>query len=258
MKKVIALLLMLVAFFFLSGSLGWVETISQSHLDEINQLWRSSAHALADVNCSSCHLDGKTKELIVKPNQENCRSCHEVAVDTFLLGKHGIRIGERLSPLQPKITRLPMKKPALGKKMTCNTCHDVHEVNTFQAAVDSCLSCHNDNHSLNYSKSKHAQLLAAEGTLTRASVESVTCAACHLPRMEFDGVVHVNHNNTYNLLPQDRMIKDVHMNCHGMEYSYRSIFDSELVFINFDRAPTKELQTLEMIRALQQKQGENQ
>ncbi len=251
MKKVIALLLVLVAFFFLSGAQGWAKTISQSHLDEINRLWRSSAHALADINCSSCHLDGKTKELIFKPNQESCRSCHEVAVDTFLLGKHGIRIREGLSPLQPKMARLPMKKSVLDKEMTCNTCHDVHGVNTFQAAVDSCLACHNDSHSLNYSKSKHAQLLAAEGP----SVKSVTCAACHLPRMEFDGAIHVNHNNTYNLLPQDRMVKDVCMNCHGMEYSYRSIFDSELVRANFDRAPTKELQTLDMIRALQQKRG---
>ena len=257
MKKAIVFLLVIVAFFFLSGAPGLADNISPARLDEINKLWRGSAHALADVNCSSCHLDGETKVLVKQPTQESCRSCHEVAVETFLLGKHGIRIAEGLSPLQPKMAHLPMNKSAGNRQMTCNSCHEVHGLNTFTAAVDSCLSCHNDQHSLNYAESKHGQLFAREGILKRPSGKSVTCAACHLPRMEFERefeeVVHVNHNNTYNLLPRDRMVKDVCMNCHGLEYSFRSIFDDELVEANFAKAPTMELQTLDMIRILQGK-----
>ncbi len=245
----------LFSFYFLLPSQAIAGKISQTQLEEINQLWQGSAHALAEVNCSSCHQDSKTKALALKPTQENCHSCHEVAVETFLLGKHGIRIAEGLTPLTPAMARLPVKKSALGKQMNCNTCHDVHSVNTFQASVDSCLTCHNDSHSLNYEKSKHAELFVAEGKLPRPSVESVTCATCHLPRQEFNGLVHVNHNNTYNLLPRDRMVKDVCMNCHGMEYSYNSIFDDELVEANFARPPTQDLKTLEMIRVLRKKRS---
>ena len=229
--------------------------ITPTQLEEINQLWQGSIHALADVNCSSCHLDTQTKKIVSQPTYESCQNCHKVAVETFLLGKHGIRIAEGLTPLQPKMAQLPMKGAALSRQMTCNTCHNVHSVNTFQASVDSCLSCHNDPHSLNYEKSKHYQLIVAEGTLPRPSTESVTCATCHLPRQDFSGVVHVNHNNTYNLLPRDRMVKDVCINCHGMEYAYNSIFDDALVRENFARPPTQKLKTLEMIEVLQSKKS---
>lgn len=233
------------------------EVISPEHLQEINQLWRKSSHALAEVNCSSCHQAEKTKELVVRPNYESCRSCHEQQVETFLLGKHGIRLAEELSPLEPNMAQLPMKEAAFNKQMTCNSCHNVHSVNTYDAAVDSCLTCHNDRHSLNYKNSKHSELFLAEGRLPRPSVESVTCATCHLPRQQDErrDSVFVNHNNTYNLLPRDRMVADVCMNCHGMEYSYNSIFDDELVTSNFARPPDRDLDTLKMVRKLKTKRS---
>ncbi len=255
MKKLITLICLIMACFLLSNHEAIAAKVAPEQLSQINQLWESSVHALAEVNCSSCHLDSETKALVVQPTQESCRSCHEVATETFLLGKHGIRTAEGLSPLTPKMATLPMKKSAFNQQMNCNTCHNVHSVNTSTAATDSCLSCHNDTHSLNYQNSRHAQLLAAEGTLPRPSSTSVTCATCHLPRQEFAGVIHVNHNNTYNLLPRDRMVKDVCMNCHGLEYSYNSIFDDELVEANFARPPTLKLQTIDMVRALEEKRS---
>ena len=231
--------------------------MSQEQLAEINQLWRGSAHALAEVNCSSCHQEAETQQLVVKPSYESCLSCHETEVETFLIGKHGIRLAEGMSPLNPSMAQIPMKASALDKQMTCNTCHDAHSVNTYQAAVDSCLGCHNDSHSLNYQNSKHSQLFVAEGKLPRPSAESVTCAACHLPRQhqEIGNSVFVNHNNTYNLLPRDRMVADVCMHCHGMEYSYNSIFDDALVEANFDRPPNQDLETLQMVRKFEQKRS---
>jgi len=233
------------------------EVISPEHLQEINQLWRESSHAFAEVNCSSCHQAEETKALVVQPNYESCRSCHEQQVETFLIGKHGIRLVEGLSPLEPSMAQLPMKVSAASQQMTCNTCHNVHSVNTYEAAVDSCLSCHNDTHSLNYKKSKHGELFLAEGKLPRPSVESVTCATCHLPRQHDDrrDTVFVNHNNTYNLLPRDRMVADVCMHCHGMEYSYNSIFDDELITNNFARPPDLDLDTLKMVRKLKTKRS---
>ena len=229
--------------------------ISQSKLNEINNLWRGSSHALADVNCSSCHQNEETKKFVANPNHESCQSCHDNEVETFLLGKHGIRILEGLSPLTPAMAHIPMKESAIDKQMNCNTCHDVHSVNTYTAAVDSCLTCHNDTHSLNYPNSKHAQIFADAGSLPRPNEESITCATCHLPRQEINQTIVVNHNNTYTLLPRDRMVKEVCMHCHSVEYAYNSIFDDELVEANFARPPTLKLETFELVRALEKKRS---
>ena len=228
--------------------------ITQTQLDEINQLWQTSAHALTEVNCSSCHQDPETKQLVVKPTQESCRDCHEYAVDTFLLGKHGIRTLEALSPLTPAMAHLPMKESAMDLQMSCNTCHDVHSVNTSQAAVDSCLMCHNDPHSLNYKNSPHAQIINIS-SLPRPNQDAVTCATCHLPREKVGSDLLVNHNNTYVLKPRDRMVKEVCMNCHGVEHSYNSIFDDKLVESNFAEPPTQKMPTFQLVRELEKKRS---
>ena len=226
---------------------------SQTELEEAIELWRGSAHGLSDINCSSCHLDSQTEAFTTHPTQESCRSCHESEVDTFLLGKHGIRLLEGETPLTPRLARLPMQPTALDRQMTCNTCHDVHSVNTIQASVDACLTCHNDTHSLNYQSSKHAQLFAADSSLPRPSGTSVSCATCHLPRhsiKQADGseLAWVNHNNTFTLKPRDRMVQEVCMNCHGVEYSFNSIFDDALVEANFDKPPSLSLETFDLVR----------
>ena len=150
--------------------------------------------------------------------------------------------------------------------MNCNACHTVHTVNTVQASVDACLTCHNDDHSHNYKNSKHGQAVLAgfkeNPELPRPGTDAVTCATCHLPRTaqkKGDGalLVKVNHNNTYTLKPQDRMVGDVCMSCHGMEYSYNSIFDDELVEANFDRPPTLSLETFDLMRAAEERRAGN-
>ncbi|MGD1901113.1 MAG: hypothetical protein ACFB9N_02610 [Geitlerinemataceae cyanobacterium] len=235
--------------------------VTQEQLDTITAQWEGSLHALNDVNCASCHQDSETKSFVAVPNQESCRTCHEQSVDTFLLGKHGIRTLEGESALTPALARLPMHEAAFEKSMSCNTCHDVHTVNTLQASTDSCMTCHNDTHTNNYFNSKHAELFEADRDLPRPSNASVSCATCHLPRhtIEIGGneVVKVNHNNTYNLKPRDRMVADVCMNCHGVEYSYNSIFDDELVTANFDKPPHLELETFDLIRALEKRRSDN-
>ncbi|MGD1906706.1 MAG: multiheme c-type cytochrome [Leptolyngbyaceae cyanobacterium] len=239
----------------------WADTIDQVVVDDSTQLWQGSVHALNDVNCSSCHQDEATKAFVAHPDQESCRSCHEQAVDTFLLGKHGIRLREGQTPLTPAMARLPMKAEAHNMQMTCATCHDAHSVNTVQAATDSCLTCHNDTHSLNYENSRHAELFAADRSLPRPSSSSVSCATCHLPRHGLEKgdstITQVNHNNTYTLLPRDRMVKEVCMNCHGVEYSYNSIFDDALVEANFDQPPSLSLETFDLVRSLEEKRTDS-
>lgn len=216
--------------------------------DEATELWQGSAHALQEVNCSSCHQPEETGLFAAKPDVESCRSCHESATETFLLGKHGIRTLEGQSPLTPAMALLPMHAEAMDKQMNCNTCHDVHKLDTRVAAVDACLTCHSDRHSLNYVNSKHAGLLAGNEGLPRPTGGEVTCATCHLPRTGRSGSVHVNHNNTYTLKPRDRMVSEVCMTCHGMEFAYTNIFDDEVVEANFARASEQENQSLLMAR----------
>lgn len=230
-------------------------SINQAQLTKIEQQWQTSAHALAEVNCSSCHQHEETKEFILQPTEASCKSCHESSVDTFLLGKHGIRTLEGLSALTPMMAHLPMKADSLDRQMNCNTCHNVHTVDTYKASVDSCLTCHSDNHSLNYKNSPHAKVFRKIGILPRPNQDAVTCATCHLPREVSGDTVLVNHNNTYTLKPRDRMVKEVCMNCHGLEHAYNSIFDDELVEANFARPPTQKLSTFQLVRDLEKKRS---
>lgn len=239
--------------------LGWGQNaiaVTQEELDLSTQLWKSSLHAINDINCASCHQDEETKAFVAKP-QASCRTCHEESVDTFMLGKHGVRLLEGQSPLNPTLARLPMHQEAANLQMTCATCHDAHSANTIPAAVDSCLTCHADNHSLNYKNSRHAELFDADRELPRASATAVSCSTCHMARYEREvgdrQTAFVNHNNTYNLLPRDRMVGEVCINCHGVEYSYNSIFDDELVEANFDKPPTLEMQTFDLMRAAEER-----
>lgn len=229
--------------------------VNKTQLSKIEQQWQTSAHALAEVNCSSCHQNEETKAFVAKPTEESCRSCHESSVDTFLLGKHGIRTLEGLSPLTPAMAHLPMKEGIADKQMNCNTCHNVHTADTYQASVDSCLTCHSDRHSLNYKNSPHANIFQKIGTLPRPNKDSVTCATCHLPREISGDKVLVNHNNTYTLKPRDRMVQEVCMNCHGVEHAYNSIFDDELVEANFARPPNQKLSTFKLVRDLEKKRS---
>ena len=262
MKKLLAIALSITLSLALSLGLSLTaslpaqaDSITEAELNEITAQWKPSAHALADVNCSSCHQDSETKAFVSKPDHESCKSCHEAETDTFLLGKHGIRLLEGQSSLTPTKARLPMKPDAHSNQMNCNACHNVHSADTYQASVDSCLTCHNDEHSLNYKNSKHSQLFLAEGKIDMPSSQSVTCSTCHLQReaSESGSNVLVNHNNTYNLKPRDRMASEVCMNCHGMEYSFNSIFDNELVNSNFSKPPEIHLKSFDMIRVLQKK-----
>ncbi|MEO1094152.1 MAG: hypothetical protein AAFX01_04555 [Cyanobacteria bacterium J06638_28] len=252
--KAIALLLIVCLAVGWAGS-AQAGTVDQAKLDEVTELWQTSAHALNEINCSSCHQASETKAFVAQPSFESCQTCHEQAVDTFLLGKHGIRLLEGAAPLKPAMARLPMHTAALDMQMTCNTCHDVHSVNTVQASVDSCLGCHSDTHSTNYQNSRHAELFAMDMDLPRPAATSVSCSTCHMPRHTVDVgdnvLTRVNHNNTYTLLPRDRMVKEVCMNCHGVEYSYNSIFDDDLVEANFNAPPTLALETFDLVRAFE-------
>ena len=122
--------------------------------------WERTTHAQTGINCQDCHMqNGVWKNELT---HEACRTCHSSEVDGFLGGRHGMRLAQALSPMTPSIARLPMKSDAHDKNLTCVSCHNAHRFDRQYAAVDACLSCHNDIHSLAYTESPHFALWEAE------------------------------------------------------------------------------------------------
>lgn len=228
--------------------------------------WAASAHANAGVNCSGCHRpaqrdarNGNTPpgdEWIEKPGVAVCQGCHAAEAETFFAGKHGMRLNPELSitlsPMTPAQGRLPFKREAAHKELTCNSCHGAHRFDTRQAAAQSCIGCHDDEHSRNFENSPHAQLWRDELRGAGAPGSGVACATCHMPRLEteLDGGSRmlVNHNQNDNLRPREKMIRSVCQNCHGLAFSIDSLADDELIRSNFSGRPAQHIRSIDMAR----------
>ena len=122
--------------------------------------WHQDAHAQNGVNCAGCHQPGKKEDegegvaetvaWIEKPGRAVCASCHVQENKTFLMGKHGMRLGgapgsdkghyssqdgpgllgswglikkTKLGPMKPEMARAAMKAEAHGRALTCTSCH---------------------------------------------------------------------------------------------------------------------------------------
>jgi predicted CXXCH cytochrome family protein len=209
-------------------------------------LWRASAHSDAGVGCADCHAPGARAEA-------SCARCHGFEDETFRGGKHGVRRAVGLPDLTPADSRLPMKAGAHGT-LWCGTCHDPHSGDTRRAAVDACLGCHDDGHSRAYAASPHARTLARSRGEERPAAASVTCATCHLPRLEReqDGGrrVAVHHRNTLTLQPRDRMLGLVCLDCHGQAFALSALFDERLVANNFNGRPAHVHETARLAQAI--------
>ena len=212
--------------------------------------WAGSQHALAGVNCSGCHApsdsSGTTSPWSDAVAIETCGTCHSQNVDGFHDGLHGMRLATGLSAMTPGKARLPMKPNSAEKELNCSACHDPHEVNTQVAASESCVKCHNDGHSLAYESSIHATLWSDELSGRGERNSGVSCATCHLPR---DDEGHVEHNQNATLQPNEKMIRSICMNCHGLEFSIDSLADQSLVDACFNGRPTNHVKSVDMAAA---------
>jgi len=195
-----------------------------------------SKHFKKGVNCNACHLNNDL--WINKPGMESCQQCHQTEMDRFTLGKHGMRLNAELDPVQVEQARLPMIDKANHQQVNCNSCHRPHSDDVQEAAVDSCLNCHDDDHSKNYKKSKHFDLWKKEldGTLPKGS--GVSCATCHMPRINYDvsdwvSRIMVDHNQSNSLSPNSKMIRPACLHCHGLEFSISSLNSEKLIKNNF-------------------------
>lgn len=221
---------------------------------KISHDWAATAHAKAGVNCTDCHLveDRAThaKRWSDKLDYTACETCHKDEVHGFLGGKHGMRLAQNLSPMTPGMARDPMKPEAAHRELNCTSCHAAHDFDTRKAAVEACLACHNDEHTLAYQRSKHYVLWLNEENGDAPAGSGVSCASCHLPRetVETDGVRHVlvQHNQNLNLRPNEKMIRTVCLNCHGLAFSLDALADAALVQANFIGQPHSHVASMDM------------
>jgi len=214
--------------------------------------WSTSMHASQGVNCTFCHNEADetgTMTWTDHPVPAACAGCHQDNVDGWMAGRHGMRIAAGLSPMTPAMARLPMQPHALHRELDCSSCHGAHGYDTTYAAVDACLQCHADDHSLAYTGTTHFSLWEDEVSGNAPAGTGVSCATCHMPRMENeDGRIIVQHNQNDNLRPNEKMIRSVCMDCHGVEFSLQALADPAMIDACYEGQPAGGLETMPMIR----------
>lgn len=212
--------------------------------------WADSGHAAGGVNCSGCHRPESQTAWIDRPGLQVCKACHAPESETFVAGRHGMRLAQGLSPMTPAQARLPMKEKHHDTALGCSTCHGGHEFNLRQAAVEACLQCHDDEHSRAYKASSHYTLWQQEQTGELQAGRGLSCAGCHLPREQMRQQGHtrirVQHNQNANLRPNEKMLRDVCMHCHGYEFAVNALADPALIRNNFAGRPAVNIDSVEM------------
>jgi hypothetical protein len=218
---------------------------------QVLQDWQGSNHAKGGVNCGACHAP-EVRQGIWRDRADLgvCEGCHKSEHEGFVAGKHGLRLALSLPPLSPSEARLPMRYQADARVLDCNSCHGPHSVNTRKAAVDACLACHNDEHTKAYKQSIHYRLWVDEQDGHAVPGSGVSCATCHMPRIVYreKGVARtlVQHNQSFNLEPNEKMIRSVCMDCHGLAFSIDALADRELIRRNFQGKPRSHIESVDM------------
>ena len=223
----------------------------------IKMEWLETAHAKSGVNCSACHVSQQQQDTSPAwsdhPDHKVCERCHSIEVGRFLQGKHGMRLKQGLSPMTPKQALLTMKDEAAHRELTCTSCHGAHRFDVTEAAVEACLGCHDDKHSVAYKKSAHFSLWQKESRGEAESGTGVSCASCHMPRANYDvsewlSRIVVEHNQSASLSPNSKMIRSSCQHCHGLEYTLDALADKSLIELNFNAAPSVNVKSMDLAR----------
>ena len=232
---------------------------------ELVRDWAQTAHARSGVNCSACHqpLDavGASGPWTDRPGQEACQACHGAEVESFGRGLHGMRQANGLPAMTPAEARLPMREAAAHQALSCSSCHGAHGFDLQRAAVDACLDCHADGHSLAYKESPHFALWQQELAGELPAGSGVSCASCHMPRVNHDvsdwvSRILVQHNQSASLQPNDKMIRPACLHCHGLGFSIDALADRRLIDNNFRGAPERPVASMQMAELVHRKAEE--
>ena len=222
--------------------------------------WASTAHASAGVNCSGCHLQTPSDETEADSKSDPvwsrevsvqmCGTCHPGQMETFFQGHHGMRLAAGLSAMTTGNSRISMHVDAAHRQLDCNACHSGHRFDTEYASVDACLKCHADDHSQAFLTTSHYTAWQNEIAGTAPAGNGVSCATCHMPRVEDDdGNVWANHNQNDNLRPNEKMIRDVCMQCHGLGFSIDALADPQLIENCFAETPVVHVESIDLVKA---------
>lgn len=248
-----------------------VDLLQMQQHPEISEQWQHSSHAAAQISCTGCHSTD-AGQWLERPGVTQCQNCHQQEANGFLSGKHGMRLAGTiqtpLAPISPAESPLAFKTSSMNARHGCNSCHQSHIFDTQFAATDACLQCHNDEHTQNFLQSPHGKLWkqAKDGVIREEN--AVSCATCHLPRVDSDKTgtkvvstmaviesnsrtadihtgsaeiaqtsLRVEHNQNLFLRPNEKMIRPVCMRCHSLEFAIDSLADSKLIKSNFNGKP---------------------
>jgi hypothetical protein len=155
--------------------------------------------------------------------------------------------------MTPGRARQPMHAKARDAGLSCTSCHGAHRFDTKKAAVEACTGCHRDDHTLAYENSPHHSLWKKELAGEAPAGSGVSCASCHMPRDEYrvpDSAAKrmlVQHNQSDNLRPSEKMIRPVCMSCHGLGFSIDALADPKLAAGNFTGKPAAHVRSLDMV-----------
>lgn len=221
------------------------------YTQDIAFAWSNSSHAQAGVNCTDCHLEQDSNQWNVKPSFVACQECHEYETQSFLQSRHGMRLDMGLTPMEVSQAKIPMHVTAAHKELSCVSCHTDHTFDTVTASVSACMGCHDDEHTTAYRQSKHFQLWTNEISGNGPPGSGVSCATCHMPRVEMtefgEEKTKVLHNPNDVLRPNEKMIRTSCVQCHGVGFAIDALADPELIKSNFQGLPNTHVESIEMV-----------
>ncbi len=237
-----------------------VSTVEKGDASELKQLASYHAaeapvdsHHQAGIPCATCHIgkDQSDPNWVPETQVDTCSQCHAPQVESYKAGKHGMRLAQELDAIRPADSQLSFREESLDLQHSCSSCHKLHEPDPAFSAVESCLGCHNDEHSLAYERSPHGQLWRTHQD-SIAAEELVTCATCHMPSMTPEheaGQAHAatvtQHNQNDNLRPNEKMIRPVCMSCHSLSFSIDALADETLILNNFSGKPSEHVPSID-------------
>ena len=113
------------------------------------------------------------------------------------------------------------------------------------------MNCHADDHTKAYVGSPHHELWRKELAGEAPAGSGVSCATCHMPRVHHRASggqrTLVQHNQSDNLRPREKMLRPVCMNCHGLGFSIDALADPALIAANFRGRPRNPVLSLDMV-----------
>ena len=60
--------------------------------------------------------------------------------------------------------------------------------------------------------------------------------------------IHIQHNQNANLRPNEKMIRGVCQNCHGLGFTLDALADTKLVQANFAGRPSVHVESLDWVK----------